>query len=190
LELDAVKEKTAAVRIQMKNLVDEACFQVEIPVITTKRTIQSGEQLFVDYTGGRKNTYLLSTRKIAQLVSEGKITNSQVSSCLNSTGKLCSCGRFFIIPTPQEAACFQEPVGVDDSKEDDEVVEFSPGVVNISSALLPYPVDGGGEPGVDLLLSPPSTLAEDSPLESEQKTLKTTEPNTQASNDGMVASSW
>lgn len=167
LELDAVKEKTAAIRIQMKNLVDEACFQVEIPVITTKRKIESGEQLFVDYTGGKKNTYLLSSRKIAQLISEGKITNSQVSSCLNGAGKLCSCGRFFIIPTPQQPSCetimiSSESVEVEDVKEDAEPIQFSPDlVVNLCHHVLSFPT-GEGEAGVDLLLSPPSPLVETS----------------------------
>jgi hypothetical protein len=166
LELEAVKEKTAAMRIQMKNLVDEACFQVEIPVITTKRKIESGEQLFVDYTGGKKNTYLLSSRKIAQLISEGKITNSQVSSCLNGAGKLCSCGRFFIIPTPQQPSCetimiSSESVEVEDVKEDAEPIQFSPDLVVNLCNVLSLPT-GEGEAGVDLLLSPPSPPVETS----------------------------
>ena len=101
MKLDAIKEKTASVHIAMKNLVAQGCFQIKIPVITTKREIENGEQLFVDYTGGKKNTYLVSMKKFAQLVSEGLILQSQVSPCLNSTGGLCRCNLFFIIPKSQ-----------------------------------------------------------------------------------------
>lgn len=181
LELEAVKDKTAAMRVQMKNLVDEACFQVEIPVITTKRVIESGEQLFVDYTGGKKNSYLLSAKKIAQLISEGKIAPSQVSSCLESAGRLCSCGRFFIIPPlhqqvslsalPQEADLLTSTES--SAKEEDSRVTASPqhaqSVVENAMAFLSADSGGVGEAGIDLLLSPPSLFSGDLVLEEEFK---------------------
>lgn len=96
-----MEEKAMPIWRQMKNLMYESCFQVNVPVIVTSRQIEKGEQLFVDYTGGKKNTYLLSSKKIAQLISDGKIRQSQVSPCLDSKGGICSCGRFFIIPSSQ-----------------------------------------------------------------------------------------